>query len=118
MLATPTLLYSGYPFFRGALGGLRGGRLTMDLPITIGLSVTYIYSLYVTVSASKIGEVYFDTVTNLIFVILVGRYLEGMFRHQAISATKRLMELQPRVAIVMCDMQERMTPIRGVKHGD
>jgi len=117
-LATPTLLYAGYPFYRGAFGGLRGGRLTMDMPIAIGLSVTYAYSLYVTVSASKTGEVYFDTVTNLIFVILIGRYLEGMFRHQAISATKRLMELQPRVAIVMHNGQEQMTPIRGVKPGD
>ncbi|MFZ2524995.1 MAG: heavy metal translocating P-type ATPase metal-binding domain-containing protein, partial [Candidatus Ferrigenium altingense] len=72
-LATPTLLYAGYPFYRGAFGGLRGGRLTMDLPIAIGLSVTYAYSLYVTASASKTGEVYFDTVTNLIFVILIGR---------------------------------------------
>jgi Cu2+-exporting ATPase len=117
-LATPTLLYAGYPFFRGALGGLRGGHLTMDMPIAIGLSVTYAYSLYITVTANRIGEVYFDTVTNLIFVILIGRYLEGMFRHQAISANKRLMELQPRVAIVMVDGQEQMTPIRGVKPGD
>src|SRR5487761_2498516 len=117
-LATPTLLYSGYPFYRGALGGLRGGHLTMDMPIAIGLSVTYAYSLYVTITHSVIGEVYFDTVTNLIFVILIGRYLEGMFRHQAISATKRLMELQPRVAIVMRDGLEQMTPIRGVKLGD
>lgn len=117
-LATPTLLYSGYPFFRGAIGGLRGGHLTMDMPIAIGLSVTYAYSLYVTVSHSQVGEVFFDTVTNLIFVILIGRYLEGMFRHQAVSATKRLMELQPRVAIVMRDGQEQMTPIRGVKPGD
>ncbi|TAN51320.1 MAG: heavy metal translocating P-type ATPase [Methylococcaceae bacterium] len=117
-LATPTLLYAAYPFYRGAFGGLRGGRLTMDLPIAIGLGVTYAYSVYITATASKIGEVYFDTVTNLTFVILVGRYLEGMFRHQAVSATKRLMELQPRVAIVMRDGQEQMTPIRGVKPGD
>jgi Cu2+-exporting ATPase len=117
-LATPTLLYAGFPFYRGALGGLRGGHLTMDLPIAIGLSVTYAYSLYITVTASQIGEVYFDTVTNLTFVILIGRYLEGMFRHQAVSATKRLMELQPRVAIVMRDGLEQMTPIRGVKPGD
>ena len=117
-LATPTLLYAGYPFYRGAFGGLRGGHLTMDMPIAIGLTVTYIYSLYVTVTYSLVGEVYFDTVTNLIFVILIGRYLEGMFRHQAVSATKRLMELQPRVAIVMRDGAEQMTPIRGVKLGD
>src|SRR3989338_3633379 len=118
VLATPTLLYAGYPFYRGAFGGLRGGQLTMDLPIAIGLSVTYAYSAYITVTARRIGEVYFDTVTNLIFVILIGRYLEGMFRHQAVSATKRLLELQPRAAIVVRDGEEQMTPIRGVKPGD
>ncbi|HZW26496.1 MAG TPA: heavy metal translocating P-type ATPase [Gallionella sp.] len=117
-LATPTLFYAGYPFYRGALGGLRAGHLTMDMPIAFGLSVTYAYSVYVTVTASTVGEVYFDIVTNLTFIILIGRYLEGMFRHQALSATKRLMELQPRVAIVMRDGQEQMTPIRGVKPGD
>lgn len=118
VLATPTLLYSAYPFFRGAAGGLRAAHLTMDLPIALGLSVTYAYSVYVTLTNSQQGEVYFDTVTNLTFVILIGRYLEGMFRHQAVSATKRLMELQPRVAIVLRDGREEMSSIRGVKPGD
>jgi len=118
VLATPTLLYSGYPFFKGAAGGLRAGHLTMDLPIALGLSVTYAYSLYVTLTNNQQGEVYFDTVTNLTFVILIGRYLEGMFRHQAVSATKRLMELQPRAALLVKDGREQMTPIRAVKPGD
>jgi Cu2+-exporting ATPase len=118
VIATPTLLYAGYPFYRGAIGGLRVGTLTMDLPIAIGLSVTYIYSSYITVTANTVGEVYFDTVTNLIFVILVGRYLEGMFRHQALSATNRLMELQPRVATVIQEGKEIITLIRGVQLGD
>jgi Cu2+-exporting ATPase len=117
-LATPTLVYAGYPFFRGALGGLRAWRLTMDLPIAIGLSVTYAYSTYITVMPNVTGEVFFDTVTNLIFVILIGRYLEGMFRHQALSATKRLMELQPRVATVIQGGKEEIIPIRGIKLGD
>jgi Cu2+-exporting ATPase len=118
VLATPTLLYSGYPFFRGAIGGLRAGHLTMDMPIAVGLSVTYAYSVYVTITNNQHGEVYFDTVTKLTFIILIGRYLEGMFRHQAVSATKRLIELQPRVALVMLDGVEQMTPIRGIKLGD
>jgi Cu2+-exporting ATPase len=117
-LATPTLFYSGFHFYRGAWSGLRAGLLTMDLPIALGLSVTYCYSLYITLSGTRVGEVYFDTVTNLTFVILVGRYLEGMFRHQAVSATKRLMELQPRVAIVLHGDEEKMTPIRAVKIGE
>jgi Cu2+-exporting ATPase len=90
----------------------------MDLPIAIGLSVTYAYSTYITVMPNATGEVYFDTVTNLIFVILIGRYLEGMFRHQALSATKRLMELQSRVATILQDGKEQIVPIRGIKLGD
>lgn len=115
-LATPTLLYSGFPFYKGAWGGLRNAHLTMDLPIAIGLSVTYAYSLYVTITG--VGDVYFDTVTNLIFVILIGRYLEGMFRHQAVAATNRLMDLQPRVATVLRDGGEKMVSVRAVQVGD
>lgn len=115
-LATPTLLYSGYPFFKGAWSGLRNGRLTMDLPIVIGLLVTYIYSLYVTMGGA--GVVYYDTVTNLTFVILIGRYLEGMFRHQAVSATNRLMDMQPRAATVLLDGTEKLMSVRAVQIGD
>jgi Cu2+-exporting ATPase len=52
-IATPTLIYSGWPFYRGAWLGLRQGALTMDLPIAIGASITYLYSLYVTLSAAR-----------------------------------------------------------------
>ncbi len=117
-IATPTLLYSGYPFFKGAWSGLRNASMTMDLPIALGLTVTYLYSLYVTITGVNSGEVYFDTVTNLTFVILIGRYLEGMFRHQALSATNRLMDLQPRVATVLRDGIEKMISVRAVQLGE
>ena len=115
-LATPTLFYSGYPFFKGAWMGLRNASLTMDLPIAIGLAVTYVYSIYVTISGGT--QVYFDTVTNLLFVILIGRYLEGMYRHQAVSATNRLMDLQPRVAVVLKEGTEKITSVRAILLGD
>lgn len=115
-LATPTLLYSGYPFYKGAWSGLKNSHLTMDLPIALGLSVTYAYSFYVTLAG--VGAVYFDTVTNLTFVILIGRYLEGMFRHQAVAATNRLMDLQPRVTTVLRDSQETIISVRAVQVGE
>ena len=54
-IATPVLVYSGWPFYKGAWLGVRAGSLTMDLPIAIGVSITYLYSLYVTVTGSRIG---------------------------------------------------------------
>ncbi len=117
-LATPTLFYSGLPFFRGAWAGLRHGHPTMDLPIALGASATYLYSTYITISDASVGEVYFDTVVNFIFVILIGRYLEAMFKRQAVASTQRLLDLQPRVATVLHDGEERIIPIRTVKAGD
>ncbi len=114
-LATLTLFYSGSVFLKGAWAGLRHRHLTMDLPIAIGATTTYLYSSYVTVSGSEVGEVYFDTVVNFIFVILVGRFLEAMSKRHAVAATQRLMDLQPRVATLLNEGVEKIVPIRTVK---
>jgi P-type Cu2+ transporter len=118
LIATPTLLYSGYPFYKGAWSGLRSGHLTMDLPIAIGVTNTYLYSLYVTASGTLAGDVYWDTVVNFLFVILVGRFLESISKRKAIAATQRLLDLQPRVATVLGDGAEAVVPIRAVKPGE
>ncbi|MEW7980277.1 MAG: cadmium-translocating P-type ATPase [gamma proteobacterium symbiont of Phacoides pectinatus] len=117
-LATPTLIYSGQPFFKGAWSGIRNLHLGMDVPIAVGASITYLYSVYVTVSATAVGEVYYDTVVNFLFVILVGRYLEAISKRQAVASTQRLLDLQPRVATVLRDGEERIVPIRSVKSGE
>lgn len=117
-LATPTILYSGSPFFRGAWNGLRTGHPTMDLPIAIGASIAYLYSLYVTVSATPTGEVYWDTVVNFMFVILVGRYLEAMSKREAVASTQRLLDLQPKVATVMRAGEECVVPVRSIALGE
>jgi Cu2+-exporting ATPase len=118
-LATPTLFYAGWPFLKGAYTGLRSRHLGMDLPIAIGASITWAYSSYITFSQSTQGEVYFDTVVNFIFVILVGRFLEAISKRHAVAATQRLMDLQPRVATILhADGEEQVVPIRTVKVAD
>ena len=118
LIATPTLLYAGYPFLRNAWLGLRRHYLTMDLPIAIGATATYCYSTYITATGSVSGEVYFDTVVNFLFVILVGRYLEAISKREALSATTRLLELQPKLATVVTESGSKVVPIRSVKIGD
>ncbi len=117
-LATPTLLYSGFPFYKGVWTGLRNLHLGMDLPIAIGATITYLYSVYITVTGSTTGEVYYDTVVNFLFVILIGRYLEAISKRQAVAATQRLLELQPRVATVVREGREKIVPIRSVALGE
>ncbi|MBK1731152.1 heavy metal translocating P-type ATPase metal-binding domain-containing protein [Thiococcus pfennigii] len=115
-IATPTLLYAGAPFFQGAAAGLRAGHATMDLPIALGASITYLYSFVATLTGG--AAVYWDTVVNLLFVLLIGRYLESLSRHQAVTATERLLELQPKAATVLRDGGEVLVPIRAVRLGE
>ncbi len=116
LLATPVLLYSGWPFFKGAISGLRYRQMTMDLPIAIGVLVTYLYSAWATVQSYN--DVYFETVVSFLFIILVGRYIERISRRNATSATSRLMELQPRSATLLVNDEQQLISVRKLKLGD
>jgi len=123
LLATPTLFYSGWPFLKGAYIGIKNLNLTMDVPIAIGASATYLYSVFVTINQSfaaqsSVGHVYYDTVVNFIFVILVGRFLEAKSKRHAVAATQRLMDLQPRVAHVIRDNETQVLPIRAIQKNE
>ena len=118
VLATPTLFYAGWPFLHGAWTGLRHGHPTMDLPIAIGATATYAYSTWAMLAGGPEAGVYFDTVVNFLFVILVGRHLEGVSRRQAMSATHRLMELQPRIATRLGDTGEQRVSVRSLRADD
>ncbi|MBF0339936.1 MAG: heavy metal translocating P-type ATPase [Magnetococcales bacterium] len=116
ILATPVILYSGGLFVRGAWQGLRLGRLTMDLPIALGAWVTYVYSVVVTLRGS--GEVYFDSVSMFLFVLLTGRFLESVARGKAAGAMERLLNLVPRHALVLRDGEPVSVPVREVRVGE
>lgn len=118
-LATPTLLYSGQPFFIGAWQAIRGRRLGMDISISLGILTTYFYSLYVTFVPASGGSVYFDTLVDFMFFLLLGRYLESISKSKAIDATHRLVALQPKIARQrLPDGSETFTAVRLLKVGD
>ncbi len=117
-LATPTLFYSGYPFLKNAYIGIKNRFMNMDVPISIGALTTYFYSVYVLFGFSTKGEVYFDTVVNFIFVILIGRYLEASSRKAALSSSSSLQQLQPKIALVKTDKTEQIKPIGAIVIGD
>lgn len=117
-IATPVLAYSGYPFLIGAWRGIRAGALNMDFPISLAAIITYAFSIYVTLMKPPGAEVYFDTVVVFIFALLVGRFLESASREKAAEATNRLVELQPKTAIVMRDGVEVSVTARSISPGD
>lgn len=117
-LATPTLFYAGYPFLKNAYFGVKNRYMNMDVPISIGALTTYFYSTYVLFGFSSKGEVYFDTVVNFIFVILIGRYLEASSKKSALSASTSLQQLQPNIALVKTTDGEIIKPISTIEIGD
>ncbi|WP_251358165.1 heavy metal translocating P-type ATPase [Kangiella sp. TOML190] len=80
LVATPVLLYSGFPFFQSAYRALKNRRLNMDVPIAIALVLAYVTSIFATLTNS--GEVYFDSVTMFVFFLLIGRFLEYRARQK------------------------------------
>ena len=70
VLTLPVMLYSAAPFFAGAWRDARISRLGMDVPVALGLAVAFLASAWTTVAGA--GEVYFDSVTMFVFLLLGG----------------------------------------------
>ncbi len=81
VLATPVLFYSGWIFFRGAYYGMKNRVVNMDLLVATGASLTYVYSIYITVVEH--GEAYFDSVSMIITFVLIGKFLEILSKKNA-----------------------------------
>lgn len=81
LLTLPVMLYSASPFFAGAWRDLRARSVGMDVPVVIGLVAAFVASVRATVVGH--GEVYFDSVTMFVFLLLAARYLEWIARRRA-----------------------------------
>ena len=117
IVATPCTLYAGRPFFESAWRSLRRGRANMDVPITIGVLLTLIVSVSETILRGE--HAYFDAAVSLLFLLLVGRYLDHSLRARARSAARGLLAMQARTATVLdADGTQRAIPTREVQVGD
>jgi len=104
LLSLPVLAFSAAPFFSGAWRALRQRHISMDVPVALGLAITFIASSGATFDPGGIfgDEVYFDSLTMFVSFLLGARYLELLARHRAAvaleSALARLPETAWRVA--------------------
>jgi P-type Cu+ transporter len=129
-LAAPVLLYSGWPFYRGAWKGLRHATADMNTLIAVGTGAAFVFSLaatfaphLVTTDRHVVGghtpaPVYYETAVVIIVLVLLGRLLEARARGRTSEAIKRLMSLQPKTARVVRDGVEHDVPVRDVRTGD
>ena len=114
-LATPVVLYAGYPFIKGTVAGLKRGFLNMDTLITLGATSAYLFSILMIFRG---GEVYFDSAAMIITIILLGRYIETISRTKASRVVSMLAELAPESVRVITPGGMKKISVDSVRKGD
>ncbi len=124
-LTTPVVLWTGLPFFQGALRLLRYGGSDMNTLVSLGVGAAYSYSTaatffpeYFIESTGRHPDVYFEAAAVIITLILLGRLLEARAKQKTGAALEKLIELQPPAAIVIRSGQEVETPIEQIRVSD
>ncbi|RJG14953.1 heavy metal translocating P-type ATPase [Massilia cavernae] len=99
LLTLPAVLYSAQPFFRGAWINLKQRMPGMDVPVALGIAAAFAGSVWSVLRGQ--GEVWFDSVTMFIFLLLASRYLELVARRKAATALEKLQHALPASALRM-----------------
>ncbi len=117
VVAVPAALYAGQTFFRSAWTALTHGRANMDVPISLGVLLTLSISLFET--ATRGPHAYFDGACMLLFLLLIGRYLDHRLRERARTAARDVLALQATTA-ARVDAQGRLVSVsaRDLAIGD
>jgi len=137
VLATPVLSWGAWPFHRAALTNLRHGTATMDTLVSLGVAVSYGWSLYalgfgsagepgMTMPFTLLAErgdatshIYLEVGAALTTFLTVGRWLEARAKRRAGSALRALLELGAKdVALLRPDGSEHRVPVGTLRPGD
>jgi Cu+-exporting ATPase len=117
VLATPVVLWAGWPFHRAAARNARHGAVTMDTLISIGTLAAWAWSAVVLLAGIE-ADTYFEVGAVITTLILVGRYLEERAKSRAGAALRALLELGAKEARVLREGAEVLVPIDEVQGGD
>ena len=108
LLTLPAVLYSAQPFFKSAWSNIKLRALGMDVPVALGIAAAFIGSVFSTVTGQ--GDVYFDSITMFIFLLLCSRYLELIARRRAASTLENMQHTLPSSAWLLQDYPESREP--------
>jgi Cu+-exporting ATPase len=128
-LATPAVVWCGWPFFVRGIESLRSGWLNMFTLIGLGTGAAYLYSLLGTVApgvfpasmhdAHGLVPVYFEAAAVIVALVLLGQVLELRAREKTGGAIRALLDLAPKTALrVLKDGKTETVPLTEVKVGD
>jgi len=97
VISLPVVLFACMPFFSSALHDILQRRISMDLPVALGMLITFVVSMAGTFDPTGLfgREVYYDSLTMFVFFLLTGRWLELCLRNNTVGALESLMNRLP-----------------------
>ena len=133
-LATPVVLWGGWPFHRAALQNLRHGAATMDTLISLGTMAAWTWSVvalfflgagepemrmeFSLSLGGREAEIYLEVAVAVTTLILLGRFFETRAKRRAGEALRALLELGAKEATVLRDGAEVLVPVESLAVGD
>jgi Cu+-exporting ATPase len=123
-LTLPVIAWSGRQFYQGTWSGFRHRTADMNTLIGVGTGAAYLYSLVATFAPQlftglgRRADVYYETVSAIIALILLGRLLEARAKGRTSEAIRRLAGLRARTAHVVRDGKETEIAVEAVVPGD
>ena len=128
ILATPVVLWGGWPFFERGWASIVNRSANMFTLIAMGTGVAYGYSLIATLAPGIFPQsfrdmsgrpaVYFEAAAAIVTLVLLGQVLELRARSRTGAAIRALLDLAPPSARVVTDGTEKDIPLKQVKVGD
>lgn len=121
VLSLPVIFFSCGPFFSNAWRDVLHRRVSMDLPVALGMLITFLVSSAGTFDPTGIfgHEVFFDSLTMFVFFLLAGRWLELRLRDRTAGALETLMNRLPNSVLrLRSDGNFERVPVRRLQLGD
>lgn len=115
-LATPVQFIAGWQFYRGAYKSLKSGSANMDVLVVMGTSAAYFYSVWLIFQGETMF--FFETSAVIVTLILLGKLLEARAKGRTSSAIEKMLNLQPKKAIVIRENNEVEISLDDVVVGD
>ncbi|OBX87610.1 heavy metal translocating P-type ATPase [Haemophilus haemolyticus] len=97
-LASIVQLWLAIPFYRGAIGSIRGGLANMDVLVSAGTLTIYLYSAFMLFYHANhaIGHVYFEASVMVIGFVSLGKFLEDRTKKHSLNSLSMLLQLTPK----------------------
>ena len=102
-LASIVQLWLAIPFYRGAIGSIRGGLANMDVLVSTGTLTIYLYSAFMLFyhADHAMGHVYFEASVMVIGFVSLGKFLEDRTKKHSLNRLSMLLQLTPKKVTVL-----------------